>query len=106
MRGAGLALIFGRDRLDDVADAGIAFGAEPYLVTFKNGAILYGLLLSDGPVVTVADIYGGRYMVEASQVLSRKQLSTSLMPSPRHLQLSPQDVAHITAYLLDGDKNL
>lgn len=39
--------------------AGIAFGSEPFLITLKNGAILYGLLLSDGPVVT-----GGIFIVK------------------------------------------
>src|SRR5690606_31141103 len=42
-------------------DAGIAFGSEPYLVTMKNGGVVYGLLLSDGPVVTVIDLYNRRY---------------------------------------------
>jgi putative membrane-bound dehydrogenase-like protein len=85
-------------------EAGIAFGAEPYLVTMKNGGILYGLLLSDGPVVTVLDIYGRRYMMEAGQVLSKKQLRTSPMPSPKQMQLSEQDVADITAFLLGDNK--
>jgi putative heme-binding domain-containing protein len=85
-------------------DAGIAFGAEPYLITMKNGGIVYGLLLSEGPVVTVLDIYGRRYMMEASQVAGKKQLKGSPMPAPRHLQLSRQDVADITAFLLKPDK--
>jgi putative heme-binding domain-containing protein len=87
-------------------EAGIAFGSEPYLITMKNGSILYGLLLSEGPVVTVLDIYGRRYMMEAEQVLSKKQLRTSPMPSPQHLQLSQQDVADITAFLLQENKAL
>ncbi|RDC61611.1 PVC-type heme-binding CxxCH protein [Adhaeribacter pallidiroseus] len=87
-------------------EAGIAFGSEPYLISLKNGGIVYGLLLSEGPVVTVLDIYGRRYMMEASQVISKKQLKTSPMPSPKHLQLSQQDVADITAFLLQKDKSL
>ncbi|PSR54038.1 dehydrogenase [Adhaeribacter arboris] len=87
-------------------EAGIAFGSEPYLITLKNGGMLYGLLLSEGPVVTVLDIYGRRYMMESTRVLSKKQLKTSPMPSPKHLQLSEQDVADITAFLLQKDKSL
>ncbi|MEX2592597.1 MAG: PVC-type heme-binding CxxCH protein [Anditalea sp.] len=84
-------------------EAGIAFGSEPYLITMKNGGILYGLLLSDGPVVTVLDIYGRRYMMESSKILSKQLLRISPMPSPKHLQLSEQDVADITAFLLQND---
>ena len=87
-------------------DAGIAFGSEPYLITMKNGAILYGILLSDGPVVTVLDINNRRYMMESSQILSKKQLRASLMPSPKHMHLSEQDVADIAAFLLQGNKAL
>ena len=86
-------------------DAGVAFGYEPYLITLKNGAILYGLLLSEGPVVTVLEINGGRYMLDASQVAGKKQINTSPMPSPQQLELSHQDVADITAFLLEENKN-
>lgn len=87
-------------------EAGVAFGAEPYLVILKNGGILYGLLLSDGPVLTVLDIYGRRYMMDSALVLTKKQLKSSPMPAPRHLQLSEQDVADITAFLMQSNKAL
>lgn len=86
--------------------AGIAFGSEPYLITMNNGGILYGILLSDGPVVTVLDVNNRRYMMEDSKILSKQQLSTSIMPSPEYLRLSKQDVADVTAYLLRKDKGL
>lgn len=81
-------------------EAGIAFGSEAWLVSLKNGAILYGVLLSEGPVVTVQDVYGRRYMLDAAQVAAKRQVPLSPMPSPRHMQLSGQDVADITAFLL------
>ncbi|MGV3503528.1 MAG: hypothetical protein ACO1O1_07455 [Adhaeribacter sp.] len=81
-------------------EAGIAFGSEAWLVSLKNGAILYGILLSEGPVVTVQDVYGRRYMLDAAQVAGKRQLRLSPMPAPSHLQLSEQDVADIAAYLL------
>jgi cytochrome c553 len=43
-------------------------------------------------------------MMEAGQVLSKKQLRTSPMPSPKQMQLSEQDVADITAFLLGDNK--
>lgn len=84
--------------------AGIAFGSEPFLITLKNGAILYGLLLSDGPVVTVRDIYSQRYMMEADQVLSKQQIRISPMPEPKHMELRNQEVADIAGYLMVKNK--
>ena len=83
-------------------EAGVAFGYEPYLVMLKNGGVVYGLLLSDGAVVTVLDTYGRRFMIEESEVERKKRLDLSIMPSPQHLQLNEQDVADITAFLLQG----
>ncbi len=86
-------------------DAAVAFGYEPWLVTTKNGGIVYGLLLSDGPVVTVQDIYGGRYMMESSLIESKKQLPFSMMPAPAMMELDDQEVAHIAAFLLQAPTN-
>jgi len=86
--------------------AAVAFGSEPYLITLKNGAILYGLLLSDGPVVTIMDTYGRQYVMEASKVESKVHLNTTIMPSPKHMPLSKQEVTNITAFLLQNDKTL
>ena len=85
-------------------DEGIAFGSETYLVTAKNGGIIYGILLSNGPVITILDVYGRKYMMEDSQVLSKQSLKNSLMPSPEFLQLSTQDIADITVFLLQHEK--
>lgn len=86
--------------------AAVAFGSEPYLITLKNGAILYGLLLSDGPVVTVMDTYGRQYVMEAAKVESKVHLNTTIMPSPKHIPLSKQEVTNITAFLWQNDKSL
>lgn len=86
--------------------AAVAFGSEPYLVLLKNGAAIYGLLLSDGPVVTVMDTYGKQYVMDASVVAGKRHLNTSIMPPPRHIPLTPQDAADISAYLSSSDKDL
>jgi hypothetical protein len=74
------------------------------LITLKNGGIVYGLLLSDGPVVTVLDMDNRRYMMEASAIYSKKRLHFSPMPAPKMLSLSEQDVADITAFLMQDEK--
>lgn len=86
--------------------AAVAFGTEPYLVLLKNGAVLYGLLLSDGPVVTVMDTYGKQYVIDGSAVASKRRLNTSIMPSPRDIPLTIQEAADISAYLSLSNKEL
>lgn len=81
-------------------DAAVAFGSEPFLVSMKNGAILYGLLLSNGPVVTVQDYSGRKFILPASEIEQRRQLRHSLMPSPEHMALGEKDIADIAAYLM------
>jgi putative heme-binding domain-containing protein len=81
-------------------DAAVAFGYEPWIVSTKDGGIIYGLMLSDGPVVTVMDMYGRRYMMEREFVERKKRLSFSPMPAPVDFALSEQEVADISAYLL------
>ncbi|WP_158856047.1 PVC-type heme-binding CxxCH protein [Lunatibacter salilacus] len=81
-------------------DEAVAFGSEAHLIQLKNGAMLYGILLSAGSVVTVMDSSGKRYTLPSSAIAARRQLKPSLMPSPDILQLSSQDIAHITAFLL------
>lgn len=86
-------------------DSAIAFGSEPYIVTLKNGAVLYGLLQSDGPVVSVLDTYGQQYAIESSLVESKKQLRTTIMPSPKYMPLTRQEVANTAAFLLQTNKS-
>jgi len=81
-------------------DAAVAFGSEAHLIQLKNGAMLYGILLSAGPVVTVLDSSGRRYTLSSTAIAARRQLKASLMPAPDILKLSSQDIAHITAFLL------
>ena len=95
--------------LDAIANpaAGIAFGLEPYLVSLKNGAVVYGILQSGGQVVTVMDTYGRQYIIEASQIEARKQLNKmTIMPPPGYMPVSRQDMADVTAFLLQNDKKL
>lgn len=87
--------------------SGISFGLEPYLVLLKNGAVIYGLLQSGGPVVTVMDTYGRQYIIEASQIETRKQLNKmTIMPSPEYMPVSRQDIADVVSFLLQNDKKL
>ncbi|MDF9795157.1 putative membrane-bound dehydrogenase-like protein [Catalinimonas alkaloidigena] len=84
-------------------DAAIAFGYEPWLVSTRDGGIVYGLMLSDGPVITIMDMYGRQYIMEQGFVQHKKQFNFSPMPSPADFSLSEQQVADITAFLLQAN---
>ncbi|MBD3629793.1 PVC-type heme-binding CxxCH protein [Cyclobacterium sp.] len=84
-------------------DAAIGFGSEAWLVRLKNGAVVYGLLQSNGPVVTVLDSQGQRFVIPASEVAEKRLVPVSLMPGPAQLGLEAQDIAHIRTYLMQGD---
>jgi len=86
-------------------DEGIAFGAEAFLVTTKNGGIIYGILLSNGAVITALDVYGRQYMIDEHEILTKQSLKNSLMPSPEYMKLSKQDLSDIAAFLLSNKKN-
>ncbi|EON75675.1 hypothetical protein ADIS_3825 [Lunatimonas lonarensis] len=83
-------------------DDAIAFGSEAFLVKLKNGAMLYGILQSAGPVITVMEHTGRQYTLPASEVAGRKQLRHSLMPTPEAMNLDAEQLAHITAYMMQG----
>ncbi|MCC5937711.1 MAG: dehydrogenase [Lunatimonas sp.] len=83
-------------------DDAIAFGSEAFLVKLKNGAMLYGILQSAGPVITVMEHTGRQYTLPASEVAGRKQLRHSLMPTPQAMNLDAEQLAHITAYMMQG----
>ncbi|WP_209331238.1 PVC-type heme-binding CxxCH protein [Lunatimonas salinarum] len=83
-------------------DDAIAFGSEAFLVKLKNGAMLYGILQSAGPVITVMEHTGRQYTLPASEVAGRRQLRHSLMPTPQAMNLDAEELAHITAYMMQG----
>ncbi len=89
--------------LDNIVhpNAGIAFGYEPWLVTTKKGQTYYGFLVSDGAEsLVVKGIKGQKHTIPTSEVFSRRQYKTSLMPDPTALGMSNQQLADLTAFLL------
>jgi putative heme-binding domain-containing protein len=80
-------------------NASIVFGYEPWLITTKNGATVYGLLQSDGKNVVLKDPSGKQIVIPATDIVSRKKTRT-LMPDPETLQLSNEKLADLTAYLM------
>ncbi|MFD2203817.1 PVC-type heme-binding CxxCH protein [Shivajiella indica] len=83
-------------------DAGIGFGSETFLIELNNGTMLYGILQSSGPVVTVLESSGRKYHIPADMIKGRRQLPHSLMPSPAWMDISENEIAQIAAYLMGG----
>jgi putative membrane-bound dehydrogenase-like protein len=82
-------------------NAGIAFGYEPWLITTKKGQTYYGFLVSDGAEsLVVKGIKGQKHTILTSEVFSRRQYKTSLMPDPTALGMSNQQLADLSTFLL------
>ncbi len=80
--------------------AGMAFGYEPWIIKTKKGSSFYGFLLADGPTVVIKNAGGGQHVFKVSDIESRKQLNTSLMPDPQTMGLSEQNLADVAKFLL------
>jgi len=81
--------------------AAIAFGYEPWLITTKKGQTFYGFLVSDGEQsVVVKGIKGQKHAIPTSDIFSRRQYKSSLMPDPVAMGLSNQQLADLTAFLM------
>ncbi|MEX0769289.1 MAG: PVC-type heme-binding CxxCH protein [Balneolaceae bacterium] len=94
----------GRSELLDAIiepDASVTFGFEPWLVTTGDGRAIYGLRLSDGNITVVSDVFENRYFFNAEEIESKRQLSTTIMPDAYQLELTEDDLADLTRYLLE-----
>jgi putative heme-binding domain-containing protein len=82
-------------------DAGIAHGYTPWQVQTNDGAVRYGFLLAENEqTIVLKDAVGQRHIIGRDRIASRTQLEgVSLMPGPEELQLDPQDIADVVAFL-------
>jgi len=82
-------------------DASVTFGFEPRIITTKDGRAIYGLLLSDGNITVLSDIFDNYHIFSGEEIESKLQLSNTIMPDASSLSLSEQDLADITRYIID-----
>jgi putative heme-binding domain-containing protein len=80
--------------------AGMAFGYEPWMIKTKKGSSFYGFLMADGPTVVIKDAGGQKHVLKETDIESRKQLGTSLMPDPLTMGLNEQNLADVAEFLL------
>lgn len=83
--------------IDPSAD--ISHGFEGVEVKTKDGKTVQGFVISDGNTVVLRVFGGADVAIDKDKIASRKELHSSFMPSAASLDLSPENVAHLVAYL-------
>lgn len=81
---------------------GIAFGYEGWTITTTGGNRYFGFLLAEnGRTVTIKDLAGNTHTIGLNSIVSRMKEETSIMPDPSTLSMNEEDVANVTAYLMN-----
>ena len=80
--------------------AAIVFGYEQWLVNTKDGASIYGFLISENKhTIVIRDIAGQKHIIEVIKIASKKKQNKSLMPDPVSNGLTEKDLADIVGFL-------
>lgn len=99
--------MFGRNSMIQAIlhpDDGLAHDYLPSMVRTSDGNVLYGFLLAENEDnLVLKDPHGLEHVVEKSRVASRRQLETSLMPGPKELELTEEEVADLAEFLRRED---
>ena len=83
--------------------AAIAFGYDSYLVIDKDDRTYTGFLLADGPEVVLEDTNGVRWSIPQDEIAEKLKQTISLMPQDIVLQLDPQEIADLVAFLREDE---
>jgi putative heme-binding domain-containing protein len=84
--------------------AAIVFGYEVWSVATKEGDSYYGFILSEDSKILLKDLAGQQHIIAKSSIVSKKKQLGSLMPAPASMGLSKEDIADITAFLMQATK--
>ena len=82
-------------------DAGISFGYEGWDIKMKDGTLLRGMVASRTEtdwMIKMPD--GSLQSYKIKDMVSKKQLAESLMPTGFHESMTNQELADLTAYLM------
>ncbi len=82
-------------------DAGISFGYEGWDIKMKDGSLLRGMVASRTEsdwMIKMPD--GSLQSYKIKDMVSKKQIATSLMPSGFHEVMTEQQLMDLTAYLM------
>jgi putative membrane-bound dehydrogenase-like protein len=81
---------------------GIVFGYEAWSIQLIDGRFIFGFLIGENDqAITIKDLAGHRQVVEIKSISSRKKQEQSVMPSAAALNLTTQELADLSAYLMN-----
>ena len=80
-------------------DQGISFGYEGYRIELKDGTTAMGKVVSETEEKIDLQYMTAQQTVDKSNVVSRTQMQTSLMPGNLHSSMSQQELVDLVEYL-------
>lgn len=85
--------------------AAIVFGYEGWTIYTHDGQSHFGFIVAENKKsITLKDLAGKTKTINIQEIVSRKKLEKSLMPTAGEIRLSVQDLADLSGYLLGGGK--
>ena len=81
-------------------DQGISFGYEGYSFKLKDGSEPFGMISSETESEIELKYISNKQVINKSDVVSREQISNSLMPSNLQAGMSEQDLVDLVEYLM------
>lgn len=81
--------------------AGIVFGYEAWTINTTDGQSHFGFLVSDGKnAVIIKDLSGNQHPIPVVKISLRKKLEKSVMPGASSLDLTEQELADVSEFLM------
>ncbi|WP_020530076.1 PVC-type heme-binding CxxCH protein [Flexithrix dorotheae] len=80
--------------------AALAFGYTMVEVKTKGDNSYFGFMVSEGETTVLRDVAGKQTVIDSREIVAKKPMATSIMPSGTALGLNNQDLADLTTYLL------
>ncbi|WP_332327149.1 PVC-type heme-binding CxxCH protein [Salinibacter sp.] len=85
-------------------NSGLAHDYLPSMVSTSDGNVLYGFLEAENEEnIVLKDPSGREHVIAKERVTDRTQLNVSMMPGPKELGLTEQEVADLVEFLRDRD---
>lgn len=101
--------MFGRQSMVEAIvrpTSGLAHDYLPSMVTTENDNVIYGFLMAENEEnIVVKDPHGRRHVVDRDRITSRRSLEVSMMPGPRELGLTEQEVADLVEFLMSREES-
>lgn len=80
-------------------DQGISFGYEGYSFKMKDGSEVFGMIASETEDEIEVKYISNKQIVRKADIVSKEQISNSLMPSNLQAGMSEQDLVDLVEYL-------